>query len=136
LASAAIKTLSLLACAASPFPDRFTDHDLKAWLQFHPRGLIAVISEGMPYSSRNLPILKAEATRRKLPLLVLYDRCPTDSEKQDPCCSALASDSLISIGALRHFPSLFFNRNHRLLPKVVPGFQTRAELNENLDAVF
>jgi hypothetical protein len=149
LASGAIRAFSLLwvLCgftqgvdAYAGEPRAFTDLELNEWLTGHPRGLIFVISEGMPYSVRNLSELKASAREHALPLLVLSDHCTANQSTAPqspaapnaPSCTPLASETLIRQGALRHFPSLFFNRNHRLLPKVIPGFQTREELERAL----
>ncbi len=144
MASGAIKAFPLLwlLCgftqgvkAHSRMSSAFTDLELNQWLAEHPKGLIFLISEGMPYSIRNLIEIENSARKHALPLLVLSDQCPEHpirAKEAGRSCTTLASDTLIRRGALRHFPSLFFNRNHTLSKRVIPGFQTHQELERAL----
>lgn len=112
----------------------FKDEDLKQWLGLHENGLILAVSDGMPYSQESVGIVSGEAKRKQLDLLILSDRPgPLQKKRND---ALLRSDQLLAKGALRHFPSLFFVRNHQLLPEVIPGIQTQQELSRSLYEIY
>lgn len=134
-------SLAFSACAGQPVPapgprceSPWDDAALNAWLKEHRESLILVVSDGMPYSQKSVDIVAAEAARRKLALRIVSDR--TGPAQQRRCDPLLRSNTLVSRGALRHFPTLFVVREHALSPKVIPGIQDRPELTLTLDEQF
>jgi hypothetical protein len=99
------------------------DQGLRTWLQRHADSILVIVSPGMPYSTRFLPVVEAEAAKKKLPIRVVKDQ-------------ELSAVELLKRGAMRHYPTLFFVRSHRLYPKVFPGAQTAKELRFYLDEIF
>jgi hypothetical protein len=112
----------------------FSDLDLQRWSRSHSNGLILVVSDGMPYSQKSAESVAEEAKKRNLALLILSDR--TGPKQQSRCDSLVQSNVLIGKGALRHFPTLFFVKNHALQKHIIPGIQTQSELSSSLDEIF
>ena len=124
----------LSAAWSCPESALFTDHSLQEWMKGHKKSLILLVSDGMPYSEMSVVQVQKEALKRKLGLVILSDR--SGKLQKERCDPLLASSQLFSRGALRHFPSLFFIKNHQLFPKMIPGIQSQKELEINLDEVF
>ena len=112
----------------------FTDQELTQWISSNTNGLILLVSDGMPYSQESVEMVQSEAARRKISYQLVSDRAGYHQHLR--CDPVLKSDVLISKGGLRHYPTLFFVKNHLLLDRVIPGAQTREELTQTLNELF
>lgn len=112
----------------------FTDLSLQSWLKANTHGIVLIVSDGMPYSQKSIVDVTAEASRRRLPLLILSDSAGSGQQKR--CDPLIKSGVLIARGAVRHFPTLMTVKNHQLNSKVIPGIQTPKQLTLNLDEAF
>jgi hypothetical protein len=128
------KNQSIYSAAIMCLPLSFTDHDLIKWQTQSSRSMILVVSDGMPYSQRSIPDVVAESKRRKIPLKILSDHVGREQTKR--CDPILQASGLIQAQGLRHFPTLFFVKDHQLLKQVIPGIQTKTELSLHLDEIF
>ncbi len=126
--------ITFLACFVPFAGNSFTDTELMQWLSQKEKSLILIVSDGMPYSQKSIPIVSQQAQERNLPLIILSDRTGAEQKKRGDC--VVSSNVLIENGALRHFPSLFAVKDHQLLPEVIPGIQTPQELRAHLTEFY
>jgi hypothetical protein len=109
---------TILTCCTQAFAHQFNDQRLEKHLKRHPQGMIYIWSPYMPLSVKGLAEAKAVAKKNNLSFLSLLD-----PYAHRPKLNVLASEKIINLQVLNHFPSVVFHKNGRLLKNVLQGYE-------------
>jgi hypothetical protein len=78
----------------------------------------------MPLSEKGALQIQQIAKKHKIKITVIQEQTPIHATRSTISGFILHSNRLISQGATRHFPTLFFYKNHQLQSQSIPGYQT------------